>query len=117
MPWVRSTTLGVGPASEINSPEPQDTADRTDWSISDQPRADGRMHFLAPKGLREVSLYTSPFDDTIAYKTRLQPNGPLRFWGGGQLGVLDEDRQITVVAYRSPTVIVTVKTEEGRSSG
>ena len=108
------STMGVGLVSEINNPEPQDTADRTDWSISDQPRADGRMHFLAPKGLREVSLYTSPFDDTIAYKTRLQPNGPLRFWGGGQLGVLDEDRQITVVAYRSPTVIVTVKIEEGR---
>ena len=59
-PWVRHTTVGVGLASEINDPEPQDTADRTDWSISDQPDADGRIVFLAPKGLREVSLYT-PF--------------------------------------------------------
>jgi hypothetical protein len=108
------TTVGRSSASEINNPEPQDTADRTDWSISDQPDADGRIVFLAPKGLREVSLDTSPFDDTIAYKTRLQPNGPLRFWGGGQLGVLDEDRQITVVAYRSPTVLVTVRAEEGQ---
>ena len=28
--------------------------------------------------------------------------------------MLDEDRQITVVAYRSPAVIVTVKTEGGQ---
>ena len=70
--------------------------------------------FLAP---RDCSKRVSqpPLATTLsATRPRLQPNGPLRFWGGGQLGVLDEDRQITVVAYRSPTVIVTVKTEEGR---
>ena len=74
----------------------------------------GRIVFLAPRGLRDASLYTVPFDDAIAYKTRLQPNGPLRFWGGSQLGMLDEDRQITVVTYRAPAVIVTVKNEDGR---
>ena len=36
-PLGAHTTVGVGLASEINNPEPQDTADRTDWSISDQP--------------------------------------------------------------------------------
>src|SRR5262249_28844204 len=88
-----------------NNPEPQDTADRIDWSISDQPDADGRIVFPAPRGLRDATLDTFPFDETIAYKTRKQPNGPLQFWNGGRLGGLDEDRQITVVAYRSPSVI------------
>jgi hypothetical protein len=113
-PVGADTRVGRGPASEINNPEPQETADRIDWSISDRPDADGRIIFPAPRGLRDASLKTYPFDDTIAYKTRLQPNGPLKHWGGGWLGVLDEDRQITVVAYRSPTVIVTVKNEDGR---
>ena len=95
------TTVGVGLASEINNPEPKDMADRTDWSISDQPDADGRIVFLAPKGLSESTLNTYPFDETIAYKTRLKPNGPLKYWGGRWLGTLDEDRQMTVVAYRA----------------
>jgi peroxiredoxin len=112
-PVGADTRVGRGLASEINNPEPQDIADRTDWSIADQPDADGAMIFSAPRALRDASLNTYPFDETIAYKTRLQPNGPLKHWGGGRLGVLDEDRQITVVAYRSPTVIVTVKSEDG----
>jgi hypothetical protein len=113
-PLGAHTTVGVALASEINNPEPQDTADRTDWSISDQPGADGRIVLLAPKGLREATLNTYPFDETIAYKTRLEPNGPLKCWGGRWLGTLNEHRQITVVAYRAPAVIVTVKTQDGR---
>jgi hypothetical protein len=102
-----------GVASQINDPEPQDTADRIDWAMQDRPDENGRIVFRAPKGLRESSLDTFPFDETVAYKTRLEENGPLKYWGGGQLGMLDRDRKITVVSYRAPTVIATVRTEDG----
>ena len=102
-----------GAASEINDPEPKDTSDRIDWGVQDRPDAQGRIVFLAPMGLQQAHLSTFPFEETVAYKTRLEENGPLKYWGGGQLGMLDRDRKITVISYRAPTVLVTVRTDEG----
>ncbi len=104
-------------ASRINDPEPKDARDRIDWGVQDTPDAQGRIVFLAPKGLQEADLYTHPFDETVAYKTRLEENGPLRYWGGGQLGTLDRDRTITIVCYRAPTVLVTVRTVDEADPG
>jgi hypothetical protein len=112
-PFGAHSTVGRGFASLINDPEPQDTADRIDWAMQDRPDDKGRIVVRAPKELREVDLSTFPFDETVAYKTRLEENGPLKYWGGGQLGMLDRDRKITVVSYRAPTVIATVRTEDG----
>jgi hypothetical protein len=112
-PFGAHSTVGGGLASQINDPEPQDTADRIDWAIQDRPDENGRIVFRAPNGLREASLDTYPSDETIAFKTRMEENGPLKYWGGGQLGMLDRDRKITVVSYRAPTVIATVRTEDG----
>ena len=58
-------------------------------------------------------MNTYPQDETIAYKTRLDENGPLKYWGGGLLGLLEADRTITIVSYRAATVLLTVKTEDG----
>jgi hypothetical protein len=99
-------------ASQINDPEPQDTANRIDWGVQDRPDENGRIVFWAPEGLREANLFTFPSNETVAYKTRLD-NGALKSWGGGQLGTLDRDRKITVISYRAPTVIATVRTEDG----
>jgi hypothetical protein len=112
-PFGAHSTVGRGLASQINDPEPQDTADRIDWAVQDRPDENGRIVFRAPEGLREADLSTYPSDETVAYKTRLEENGPLKYWGGGQLGTLDRDRKITVVSYRAPTVIATVRTEDG----
>ena len=54
---------------------------------------------------------------TSPTRTRLTPNGPLRHWGGGQLGTIEDDRQITIVCYRAPTVLVTLKSEDGAGPG
>jgi peroxiredoxin len=112
-PFGAISRVGGGLASEINDPEPRDTADRTDWSVEDWPDAAGRIIFPVPRGLQAATLFALPFDETVAYKTRMQPGGPLRFWGGGRLGTINEDRQVTIVAYRSPMVVVTVKAEHG----
>lgn len=104
---------GLPLASELNDPEPQDMADRLDWGVQDRPDTDGRIVFRAPKGLQEATLDTYPFDETISYKTRLEENGPLKFWGGGRLGTLDADRKITVICYRAPTLVVTIRTDNG----
>ena len=112
-PFGAHSTVGGDLASQINDPEPQDTADRIDWAMQDRPDENGRIVFRAPEGLREANLSTFPSDETVAYKTRLEENGPLKYWGGGQLGTLDRDRKITVVSYRAPTVIATVRTEDG----
>ncbi len=112
-PFGAHSTVGGRLASQINDPEPPDTADRLDWAMQDRPEANGRIVFRAPRGLRDAELSTFPFDETIAYKTRLEENGPLKYWGGGSLGMLDRDRTITVVSYRAPTVIATIRTEDG----
>jgi len=64
--------------------------------------------------LLEATLNTYPFDETIAYKTRLEENGPLKYWGGGGLGTADHPRRVTIVSYRAPTIRVTVKTDDNR---
>ena len=112
-PFGAHSTVGGRLASQINDPEPQDTADRIDWAVQDRPDENGRIVFRAPEGLRAANLSTFPSDETVAYKTRLEENGPLKYWGGGELGTLDRDRKITVVSYRAPTVIATVRTEDG----
>jgi hypothetical protein len=112
-PFGAHSKVGGGLASQINEPEPEDTADRLDWAMQDRPDAQGRIVFRAPKGLRNADLSAFPFDETVAYKTRLEENGPLKYWGGGELGTLDRDRTITIVSYRAPTVIATVRTEDG----
>jgi hypothetical protein len=74
----------------------------------------GRVVFRAPKGLVYASLNTFPADETIAYKTRPVEGGPLKSWGGGELGTLDTDREgIRIIAYRAPTVVASIKTEGG----
>jgi peroxiredoxin len=112
-PFGAHTRVGGGMASEINDPEPRDTADRTDWSLEDWPDAAGHIIFPVPRGLQAATLFAMPFDENVAYKTRMLPDGPLRFWGGGRLGAVNEDRQVTIVAYRAPMVVLTVKAEDG----
>jgi hypothetical protein len=100
--------------SSVNDPEPRLRGDRLDWAFQGSPDAQGRVVFRAPKGLQNANIFTGPLDETVAYKTRLEEGGPLKFWGGGQLGILDADRAgITVVCYRAPTVLVSVTTEDG----
>jgi hypothetical protein len=101
-------------ASAINDPESEDTSDRIDWSMQERPDADGRIVFRVPEGLQESSLSAYAPDETIAYKTRLEEHGPLKFWGGGELGTLDADRRITIISYRAPTVLVSVRTDDDR---
>ncbi len=106
-------TKGSGLASEINGPEPPDSADHIGWGLQDIPGPDGRIVFAVPAGLQQAVLYTYPFDEDVAYKTRLTPDGPLKHWGGGELGLIADDRRITIVCYRAPTVVVTLKCEDG----
>jgi hypothetical protein len=62
----------------------------------------------------QVSLNAYPYDEDVAYKTRLTPDGPLKHFGGGELGPIEDDRRITIVSYRAPTVLVNLKSEDGR---
>jgi len=112
-PDARQSSLGSRSASAINDPEPEDTGDRIDWGVLDRPDAQGRIVFRAPEGLQDARIDAYPTDETIAYKTRLEENGPLKLWGGGGLGPLEADREVTIVSYRAPMVLVTVKTEDG----
>ncbi len=104
-------------ASAINDPELRYPADDTAWGVQDYPDADGRIVFAAPNGLQNAMLKTYPFDEDVAYRTRLTPDGPLKHFGGdfggGQLGPIQDDRRITIVCYRAPTVLVTLKNEDG----
>jgi hypothetical protein len=105
-------SFGSGLASDMNDPEPEDTSERIDWSMQDRPGADGRIVFRVPEGLQEARLNAYPIDGTTAFKTRLEENKPLKYWGGGELGTLDADRKITIVCFRGATVVVTVKAED-----
>ncbi len=108
-------TKGGGLAPGINEPEPLDPADRLDWGVQDVPGPDGRIVFNVPTALQAALLQTHPFDEDVAYRTRLTPNGPLKHWGGGQLGPIEDDRRITIVCYRAPTVLVIgLKSEDDR---
>jgi peroxiredoxin len=105
---------GIGMASLINDPELPDHSVLIHWGVQDRPDAQGRIVFLAPTGLRNASLRAVPFDETVGYKARLDENAPLTHWGDGQFGTLDRDRTITIICYRAPTVLVTVRTDDGQ---
>jgi len=98
----------------MNDPEPEDTGNRNGWGMLDRPDALGQIVFQAPEGLQDARLETYPPNETIAYKTRLEENGTLKFWGGGWLGAVEGDRLVTIVSYRAATVLVTVKTDDGK---
>ncbi len=101
-------------ASSMNDPEPKATGGRIDWAAQLVSGADGLAAFRVPRGLQHADLSTFPPDETVAFKTRLAAGGPLKYWGGGQLGTLDVDRAgIEVIAYRAATVLATIATEGG----
>ena len=100
-------------ASAMNEPESEDTSTRVSWGVLDRPDAQGRVVVRAPQGLQDAILNTYPPDETIAYKTFLNENAPLKYWGGGLLGRLEADRRITIVSFRAATVLLTVKTDDG----
>ena len=104
---------GGGPASDINTPEPKDVREPLGWGMQEQPDADGRIVFRAPPGLRNASAYAPAPDEATVYKHRLDPVGPPPPGPAVRLGVLEGDRQVTMIAYRAPTVLVSVKTEDG----
>jgi hypothetical protein len=94
-----------------DEPEPMAQNQMLVWGRQLLADAEGRIRFRVPKGFQNSNLYTIPLDETIAYKTRLTENGPLKFWGGGQLGIIEANRTITIVSYRAPTVLATVQTD------
>ncbi len=96
-----------------DEPEIEDQNQPLVWGRQLLADSEGQIRFRVPMGLQNSNLYTIPPDETIAYKTRLTENGPLKFWGGGQLGTIDAARTITIVSYKSPTVVATVRTDEG----
>ncbi len=100
-------------AASINVPEPEDTGSLVEWRMSGRPDAQGCIVFHAPEGLQDARIDVSAIDETIAYKTKLEENELLPWWGGGRLGALDADREVTIVSFRAATVLVIVKTEDG----
>ena len=86
--------------SVLNDLEPQDTSDRMDWGVRGRPDADGRIVFRVPEGMQHTAFEAFPSDETIAYKTREEVNGPLNYWGSRLLGTIEKDRKITIVSYR-----------------
>ena len=54
-----------------------------------------------------------PEDEATAFKQRIDPNGPILPVPPVHLGDVAGDRQLTIIAYRAPTVLVSVKTEDG----
>lgn len=101
-------------ASEVNKEEPEDPDKRLFWNCLLVPDANGRLVFRAPKGLENAGLYSVPPDETLAYKFRLKPDAPLRLQSFVELGTLDGDHPpIEIISDRSPTVLATVKTEDG----
>ena len=99
--------------SAMNAPEPEDARDPLAWGVQEQPDGEGRIVFQAPAGLRNATLFTPAVDEVSAYKHRLTPDGPALPGPAARLGVLEGDRVLTMIAYRAPTILVTVKTEDG----
>ncbi len=85
------------------------------WSALGRPDGEGRIVFRAPQGLLNANVIAWPDEETVAYKYRLEPNGPLQVTLTGAVGVLEDDRSLTVITYRAPTVLLDVKTEDGRA--
>jgi uncharacterized GH25 family protein len=104
-------TQGMQLASSVNDPEPEDPDRSLSWGCQLAPDAQGRVVFHAPRGLANARVAAFPPDETVAFKTRLEPGAPLKFWGGGGIGNLETDRPpIEIVWYRAPTVLVRVVT-------
>jgi hypothetical protein len=103
-----------GPTSMLNDPEPQVIGGEMVWSALGRPDGEGRIIFRAPQGLASANVIAWPDEESVAYKYRLEPNGPLQVTFSGALGVLEDDRSLTVITYRAPTVLLDVKTEDGQ---
>ncbi len=103
-----------GTTSALNAPEREDPWEPTAWVVYYQPDDDGRIVFYAPQGLKHAGVALLPEEEATAFKHRIDPNGPiLPMPPPAQLGVVAGDRQLTIIAYRAPTVLVSVKTEDG----
>ena len=90
------------------------TGGRLDWSIWVRPDANGVVSFRAPRGLREAEIRLDRGDQQTAYKVRIASGDPLDWKSRHNLGQLDADRtEVEVVAYRSPVVVIHVRTEGG----
>jgi hypothetical protein len=105
---------GISSASTINEVETEETDKTLGWGCQLWPDSSGKLVVRVPRGLADADLFTVPPDESLAFKTRLVPGGPVKFWGGGRLGTIDADRPaIEILVYQSPMVIATIKTEEG----
>lgn len=102
-----------GLTSAVNAPEREDPWEPSAWGAQGQSDADGRVVFSAPQGLLDASVSVLPEEEATAFKHRIDPNGPILPMPPARLGVVEGDRQLTIIAYRAPTVLVSVKTEDG----
>ncbi len=102
-----------GPTPAINRPEQPAIGGFTYWSALAYPDAGGRIAFRGPRGLKNASVYARSDDKTVVYKLKVEPNGPLTSRPSVQVGVLDDDRSVTVVAYRAATLLVTATADDG----
>ena len=102
-----------GTTSALNAPEREDTWEPTAWGVQDQPDDDGRVVFYAPQGLKHAGVTILPEEEATAFKHRIDPNGPILPVPPVRLGVVEGDRQLTIIVYRRRTVLVSVKTEDG----
>jgi hypothetical protein len=107
---------GNGISATINGPEHENKVRQTGWAAQLVPDATGRVVFRAPKGLLNAMMQTFAPDETCAIRGRFGEGKPLQFWSGGRLDDLKADAEgITFVVYKSPTLFVTVKTEDGEA--
>ena len=84
------------------------------WGVQMSPDRSGRVQFRVPRGLSEAQFGTIPPASTIAIASRLTRIGPLEPLPGGELGNLEKDlREISMVYYKAPTVLVTIRTKQG----
>jgi hypothetical protein len=113
VPGARQSSLMYRLASAINEPEPEDSGELIEWRTEARPDALGRVVFRTPHGLQDATINAVPIDETIAYKTRFKEDGPLHAFGGAGFGILDRDREVTIVSYKAATMLVTVKTDDG----
>lgn len=86
------------------------------WSISALPDADGRVSIRAPKGLRDAVISTLDVTGSWTFETRMKPRDGFTPSGSGGLANIERDVDgIEFRGYRSPTIDVTVVTEDGRT--
>jgi hypothetical protein len=102
-----------GTTSAINAPEREDPWEPTAWNVQDQSDDDGRIVFHVPQGLHHAFVTVLLEDHATAFKRRIDPKGPILPIPPLRLDVVDGERQLTIIAFRAPTVLVSVKTEDG----